>query len=52
MLPLHGVREKYLLYDHKIATGLEAAESVNLLKKQMEEIGYKVVCDRGDYPQP
>lgn len=47
-----GVREKYLLYDHKIATGLEAAESVNLLKKQMEEIGYKVVCDRGDYPQP
>ncbi len=46
-----GVREKYLLYDHKIATGLEAAESVDLLKKQMEEIGYRIVCGRGDFPQ-
>ena len=45
-----GVREKYLLYDNKIATGLEAAESIDLLKKQMEEIGYKIVCARGDYP--
>lgn len=45
-----GVREKYLLYDNKIATGLEAAESVGLLKKQMEAIGYRIVCARGDYP--
>ncbi|MCI9546588.1 MAG: [FeFe] hydrogenase H-cluster radical SAM maturase HydE [Lachnospiraceae bacterium] len=46
-----AVREKYLLYDHKPATGLEAAESIELLKKQMKEIGYQVVCQRGDYPQ-
>lgn len=45
-----GVREKYLLYDNKIATGLEAAESIDLLKRQMEEIGYRIVCARGDYP--
>ncbi len=45
-----NVREKYLLYDHKTATGLEAAQSIELLKKQMNEIGYRVVCARGDYP--
>lgn len=45
-----AVRKKYLLYDHKPATGLEAAESIDLLKKQMKEIGYQAVCDRGDYP--
>lgn len=45
-----GVRKKYLLYDNKIATGLEAAGSIDLLKKQMEQIGYRIVCARGDYP--
>lgn len=42
------VRKKYLLYDNKIATGDEAAESVAHLRQSMETIGYQVVTDRGD----
>lgn len=42
------VREKYLLYDNKICTGSEAAESLNDLKKRMESIGYQVTVSRGD----
>ena len=42
------VREKYLLYDNKICTGDEAAESLNSLKKRMEKIGYHITVDRGD----
>lgn len=44
------VRGKYLLYNNKISTGEEAAESLELLKKSMSEIGYEVVVDRGDAP--
>ena len=43
-----NVRKKYLLYDNKANTGQEAAEGVELLKKRMRDIGYEVVCDRGD----
>ncbi|MBR4020085.1 MAG: [Firmicutes bacterium] len=43
------VREKYMLYDNKIATGDEAAESVASLRRSMKNIGYEVVTDRGDY---
>ena len=43
------VRKKYLLYDNKICTGDEAAESLNSLKKSMEAIGYRVTVNRGDY---
>ena len=43
-----NVREKYLLYNNKICTGDEAAESVEHLKKRMKEIGYEVVVSRGD----
>lgn len=43
------VREKYMLYDNKIATGDEAAESVASLRQSMQNIGYEVVTDRGDY---
>jgi len=43
------VRKKYMLYNNKIATGDEAAESVASLRKSMEKIGYQVVTDRGDY---
>ena len=42
------VRKKYLLYDNKIATGDEAAESVAHLRLSMEKIGYQVVTARGD----
>lgn len=44
-----NVRKKYLLYDNKICTGDEAAESLKSLKKTMAEIGYEIVEARGDY---
>ena len=44
-------RAKYLLYDNKIATGDEAAESLASLKKHMQAAGYEVVTDRGDYKE-
>ncbi len=44
-----SVRKKYALYDNKIATGEEAAQSVDLLRCSMEKIGYQVVTDRGDW---
>ena len=43
------VREKYLLYNDKAHTGLEAAECVQDLKERMEVIGYEVVVSRGDW---
>ncbi len=47
-----NVREKYLLYDNKICTGCESAQSVEDLKKRMSQIGYDVVVDRGDAIKP
>lgn len=44
-----SVRKKYLLYDNKIATGEEAAESVAQLRESMAAIGFRVVTDRGDW---
>jgi biotin synthase len=43
------VRRKYSLYDNKICTGEEAAESKDKLQKRMQEIGYTLVVDKGDY---
>lgn len=43
------VREKYTLYDNKICTGEEAAECIGCLKSRISNIGYEIVCDRGDY---
>lgn len=43
------VRKKYMLYDNKISTGVEAAQNIKELKLRMEAIGYEVVSDRGDY---
>ena len=43
-----NVREKYLLYDNKICTGDEAAESLSNLKVRMKNIGYDIVVARGD----
>jgi len=45
------VRSKYLLYDNKISTGDEAAESLNNLKRRIERIGYNIVIDRGDFKE-
>lgn len=45
--PIH-VRKKYMLYNDKISTGDEAAESVENLKLRMKNIGYEIVVSRGD----
>ena len=44
-----GVRKKYALYDNKICTGDEAAECRFCMESRMNNIGYRVVVDRGDY---
>ncbi|WP_330548603.1 [FeFe] hydrogenase H-cluster radical SAM maturase HydE [Bacilliculturomica massiliensis] len=44
-----NVRKKYLLYDNKICTGDEAAESLQSLREHMAGIGYEVAVDRGDH---
>ena len=46
-----SVRKKYALYDAKICTGEEAAECIQCLKNRVNNAGYAVVCDRGDYRQ-
>lgn len=42
-------RRKYLLYDNKLCSDDEAAEGFHLLKQKMENIGYHIIVDRGDY---
>ncbi|MCC2254296.1 [FeFe] hydrogenase H-cluster radical SAM maturase HydE [Ruminococcus sp. CLA-AA-H200] len=42
------VREKYLLYDNKLCTGDEAAESLRSLDERMKAIGYHITVSRGD----
>lgn len=42
-------RKKYMLYDNKIATGEEAAEGIERLRKRVKSIGYEVVSERGDF---
>ncbi|MBR4445594.1 MAG: [Solobacterium sp.] len=45
-----NVRGKYMLYDGKISTGEEAAESIEKMKARMEAIGCHVHQGRGDAP--
>lgn len=45
------VRKKYTLYDNKLCTGDEAAESLRHLKERMAAIGREVVCARGDFAE-
>lgn len=42
------VRKLYDLYENKLSTGEEAAQSISLLKKQVESAGYRIVEARGD----
>lgn len=42
------VRNLYKIYDNKAYVNAEAAEGLGILRKEAEEIGYKVVIDRGD----
>lgn len=41
-------REKYTLYDNKLHSGEEAAESLGLLRESLEKIGYEIPVSRGD----
>ncbi|MEG1994397.1 MAG: [FeFe] hydrogenase H-cluster radical SAM maturase HydE, partial [Oscillospiraceae bacterium] len=43
------VRKNYALYDNKAFVDAEAAESLEILKKRVEGIGYKVISAKGDY---
>lgn len=42
-------REKYSLYDNKLASGCEAAENLEKLKKEIEITGCTIAVDKGDY---
>ena len=42
-------KDKYMLYDNKLRTGLESVEGLETLKKKFADIGYEIVTDRGDY---
>ncbi len=41
-------RKKYDLYDNKVSTGGEAAESLEILGRLIEKVGYRMVKERGD----
>lgn len=41
--------KKYTLYDNKIYTGNEAAQNIEILKRQMNAIGCEIETCRGDY---
>ncbi len=43
-----SVRKKYMLYDNKISTGDESAQSVASLTMSARSAGYEIVTDRGD----
>ena len=43
-----NVRAKYALYDNKISTGDESAQSKRRLEKRMAAIGFQIVTARGD----
>ena len=44
-----SVRKKYLLYDNKAGIENDGKTSIEILRKQMNDIGYEVVISRGDY---
>ena len=43
------VRKNYMLYDNKAGTNLTAKEGIQIVREEMEEIGYHVVVGRGDF---
>lgn len=42
-----NVRKLYSLYENKISTNEESAQSLELLKKKVESTGYEIVCNIG-----
>lgn len=45
------VRKKYMLYNNKIGTEFNAETGIRILSEQMSEIGYRIVCSKGDYKE-
>ncbi len=43
-----SVRQEYALYDNKIATGEESAQSRDRLAERVRNAGFRLVMDRGD----
>ena len=43
------VRDKYMLYNNKLSTGAESAQKLDELKKKINSIGYRIVCEKGDF---
>lgn len=43
------VRKKYMLYNNKIGVSDDTEQTVRYLDKQMKEIGYELIIDKGDY---
>lgn len=46
-----SIRRRYELYDHKAHSGSESAQGLALLQEELDEIGYTISYDRGDYPE-
>lgn len=46
-----AVRNKYMLYDNKLATGMESAQHIADLRARFDKIGYEIQVDRGDSPR-
>ncbi len=44
-----SVRGKYSIYDNKVVMGAEAAESIDLLERELNTIGYHVDYSKGDF---
>ncbi len=42
-------RKNYVLYDNKIGTSDDASESLAYITKKIEDMGYMIIPDRGDY---
>lgn len=43
------VREQYAIYDHKLASGAEAADGLRELAGRLDAIGYRIDYARGDF---
>ena len=43
------MRAKYAIYENKASWGKEAAEGLNALERELNEIGYHCDLSRGDY---
>lgn len=44
-----SVRRDYSLYEGKASCGAESAEGLEELRKELQDIGYDIAVDRGDY---